>query len=163
MIFVDTSAWLALADSHDRDHTAARELGPAIARGRFGKQITTNYVLAETLTIVRRRLGLPTALRFAGTLEESQEVQVFWIEPVHHHEAVSLMGSHADKDWSLTDCTSFVVMRALGVTHAFAFDHDFVQAGFRIHPERAPGGESLHSGSNDESFESGRARGDSNP
>ena len=134
MIFVDTSAWLALADSHDRDHAAARALGPRLAGGQFGKQVTTNYVLTETLTILRRRLGLSTAVQFAGTVDRSREVQVCWIERVHHREAVSLMARHSDKAWSLTDCTSFVVMRALGIADAFAFDRDFAQAGFRLHP-----------------------------
>jgi predicted nucleic acid-binding protein len=134
MIFVDTSAWLALADAHDRDHPPAREFGTRLARGEFGKQITTNYVLTETVTMLRRRLGLAAALRFHSSLEESRAVQTFWIEPVHHREAIALMADHDDKQWSLTDCTSFVVMRGLGVADAFAFDRDYAQAGFQIHP-----------------------------
>jgi predicted nucleic acid-binding protein len=35
-----------------------------------------------------------------------------------------------DKDWSLTDCISFVVMEERGVTEALATDRDFIQAGF---------------------------------
>jgi predicted nucleic acid-binding protein len=134
MIFVDTSGWLALADAHDRDHARARALEPRIARGEFGKQVTTNYVLTETVTILRRRMGLPVAVRFARGLTSSDEVRIFWIEPVHHREAVQFMEAHADKTWSLTDCSSFVVMKGLGIENAFAFDHDFAQAGFRVYP-----------------------------
>jgi uncharacterized protein len=134
MIFVDTSAWLALADSHDRHHEEALEVQRRIVRGQFGQQITTNYVLVETVSIIRRRLGLPPAMSFASAVESGKEVGLFWVEPVHHREAMELMASHADKQWSLTDCASFVTMHSMGVQDAFTFDRDFVQAGFRAHP-----------------------------
>lgn len=134
MIFVDTSAWLALADSYDRDHAAAIQFQRRIVRGEFGKQVTTNYVLTETMTIVRRRLGLESALRFSTTVRGGKEVGLFWIEPVHHNDAIRLMAAHSDKNWSVTDCSSFVIMRSLGIADAFTFDHDFAQAGFSIYP-----------------------------
>jgi uncharacterized protein len=134
MIFVDTGAWLALADAHDRDHSAATEFQRRIAQGEIGKQVTTNYVLTETVTIVRGRLGLDTAVRLSNALRSGSEVGLFWVEPVHHHEAIEIMASHVDKTWSVTDCVSFVMMRALGVRDAFTFDRDFAQAGFAVHP-----------------------------
>ena len=134
MIFVDTSAWLALADRHDRDHIRTLEVGRRIARGQYGKQVTTNYVTTETLTLVRRRLGLAAAVSLAKTFAESDEIRVFWIEPVHHEEAVQLMAAHADKVWSLTDCASFVVMQALQIRQALALDDGFTQAGFSVVP-----------------------------
>jgi|SRR5271170_460060 predicted nucleic acid-binding protein len=134
MIFVDTSAWLALADSRDRDHSRAIELHRRIVRGEFGKQVTSNYVMTETLTIIRRRLGLPQALELAKAVRVGTQVGLFWIESVHHNEAIELMASHADKDWSLTDCSSFVLMRSLAVRDAFTFDRDFTQAGFVARP-----------------------------
>ena len=134
MIFVDTSAWLALADRHDRDHTRTLDASRRIARGEYGKQVTTNYVTIETLTLVRRRLGLPAALSLAKMFAESDEIRVFWIERVHHDEAVKIMATHADRLWSLTDCTSFVVMHALEIRQALALDDDFTQAGFSVLP-----------------------------
>ncbi|MCI4352600.1 MAG: PIN domain-containing protein [Thermoplasmata archaeon] len=134
MIFVDTSAWLALADSQDRDHSVAAEFQRRIARGEFGKQVTTNYVIAETITIVRRRLGLATAIKFSKAVRDGKEVGLFWIEPVHHHEAIDLMAAHTDKSWSVTDCSSFVIMRSLGIRDAFTFDGDFAQAGYSMRP-----------------------------
>jgi predicted nucleic acid-binding protein len=68
MIFVDAGAWLALADSHDRDHPEAPGLGRRLARGIFGKQVTANYVMTETITPLRRCLGLSTAVSFAKTI-----------------------------------------------------------------------------------------------
>lgn len=134
MIFVDTSAWLALADARDRGHLRAREVGQRIARGEFGKQVTTNYVLTETVTIIRRRLGLHAAVGFAKAVAQSDEVRVFWIEAVHHEDALQILAAHTDKLWSLTDCSSFVVMRALEISAAFSLDEDFAQAGFSVLP-----------------------------
>jgi predicted nucleic acid-binding protein len=134
MIFINTSAWLALADRHDRDHARVLEISRRIARGEFGKQVITNYVVSETLTLIRRRPGLPAAVSLAKTFATSAEVRLFWIEPVHHEEAVQLMAAHADKVWSVSDCTSFVVMRALGISNALARDDDFAQAGFSVLP-----------------------------
>lgn len=134
MIFVDSSAWIALADSNDRDHARVRDVARRISRGEFGKQVTTNYVLAETVTILRRRLGTATAASFARGIDSSHEIETFWLEKVHHLEAVGLMSEYEDKDWSLTDCTSFIVMRALEMKSAFALDQDFIQAGFTVFP-----------------------------
>jgi uncharacterized protein len=49
---------------------------------------------------------------------------------VFGYKAVALFAQHHDKDWSLCDCTSFVLMRERGITHALAADHHFDQAGF---------------------------------
>lgn len=46
-------------------------------------------------------------------------------------DAWSIYKSHADKQWSLTDCISFVAMRRVSITDALTFDHHFEQAGFR--------------------------------
>jgi predicted nucleic acid-binding protein len=134
MIFVDTSAWLGLADSNDRDHERALAFQRRIVRGEFGRQVTSNYVLNESVTLIRRRLGVGPATGLSKGISQGKEVEVFWIEPVHHLDAIELMSAHADKTWSVTDCASFVIMRSLGISDAFAFDHDFAQAGFNLYP-----------------------------
>ncbi len=71
---------------------------------------------------------------FAASVRQSCQLSAYWVERVHHDQAVALMSQHDDKEWSLTDCTSFVVMRALGAQWAFTFDSGFVQAGFDVLP-----------------------------
>jgi len=61
-------------------------------------------------------------------------VTVVWIDARHFADAIGDFERHQDKRWSFTDCTSFVAMRDLGITRAFAFDRNFEQAGF----ERLP-------------------------
>lgn len=132
MIFIDTSAWYALSDAHDKDHLAVRKLFGRIGSGEFGKAVTTNYVQAEALTLVRTELGLGLAEKLATGFESTKELRTIWIEPVHHAEALQLMFQRKDKEWSVVDCTSFVVMRALQIEVALSLDSDFAQAGFSL-------------------------------
>jgi uncharacterized protein len=132
MIFVDTSAWLALADASDRNHKSALAVSRRLGSGEHGKQVTTNYVMAETITLIRRRVGLSEALQLDEAIASGKAVQLMWIDSASHRAAVQLMSTSKDKDWSVTDCSSFIVMGALGIKNAFAYDADFSQAGFSV-------------------------------
>ena len=59
------------------------------------------------------------------------DVQVVRLTPALFDRAFALYSSRQDKDWGLSDCVSFIVMRDEGVTDALTFDQHFVQAGFR--------------------------------
>jgi predicted nucleic acid-binding protein len=91
-------------------------------------------VMVEIVTLVRRRLGLDTAISLAKTMAKSEEVRILWVERVHHDQALQVMVEMPGKNWSMTDCTSFIVMRALKFFTAFSFDADFLQAGFSVLP-----------------------------
>jgi len=71
-----------------------------------------------------------TASRFVRTVLGASSITLIWIDPEHFGAALDLFERHRDKRWSFTDCTSFVVMRDLGTTEAFAFDRNFEEAGF---------------------------------
>ncbi|MDE2046527.1 MAG: type II toxin-antitoxin system VapC family toxin [Thermoplasmata archaeon] len=134
MIFVDTSAWVALSDPSDENHREAVKANAELRRGSHGRLVTSSFVLDETFTILRDRVGLSRVRLLAERLLESPNVHVFWVEEPRFREALHLMFSHADKHWSVTDCTSFVAMRAMEIQQAFTFDRDFVQAGFHALP-----------------------------
>ncbi len=134
MIFVDTSAWLALADSADVHHTEAREFEQGLRRGAHEKLVTSDFVLDETITIVRDRAGLGKARALSRAILDSPNVHLMWVAEPQFRSALDLLFSHEDKRWSLTDCTSFVLMRAMELQGAFTFDPDFHQAGFSILP-----------------------------
>jgi len=134
MIFVDTSAWLAISDVRDGNHTRAREVQRDLVTGKAGRLITTDYILDETLTLMRKRTGLDGARRFLAGLETSRSVQVIWVGQEQFQSAKAAFLDQGTRSWSFTDCTSFVTMRELGITTAFAFDADFEQAGFEVRP-----------------------------
>jgi len=135
MIFVDTGAWYALESPDDRNHRPAAAFLRELSKGRLGAMVTTDFVLDETLTLLSMRFGVAAAIRFLAKIRESESVDVIWIGEQAFWEAAKLMEERPDKRWSFTDCTSFVAMRSLSVDQAFAFDDNFLQAGFKKLPE----------------------------
>src|SRR5439155_21168973 len=93
----------------------------------------------ETLALTRLRLGLRTASQWWDQIEGSRRVLWEWVNPTRAEKARSWFFRWKDKDFSFTDCTSFVVMRELGQRRALTTDHDFSQAGFEMFPLACPG------------------------
>ena len=134
MIFVDTSAWYALEVEDDINHEKARKFLSEIASGKHGVAVTTDYVLDETLTLLRSKKGLPAALSFIDKVRKSNSVRTFWVSESIFEKALGIFKKTSDSLWSFTDCTSFALMRDLSIIEAFTFDNHFIQAGFQILP-----------------------------
>jgi predicted nucleic acid-binding protein len=132
-LFGDTAGWMACADEADAAHRAAVK-----ARDQWLEQggvfITTDYVADETLTLVRLRLGLSAAEDWWRQVDGSSRIRWETITPARAEKARSLFFRFHDKDFSFTDCTSFVVMRELKLRDAFTTDHHFAQMGFVLKP-----------------------------
>jgi predicted nucleic acid-binding protein len=132
-LFVDTAGWVACADEADPAHrkaVAARD-GWLEAGGLF---VTTDYVADETLTLVRLRLGVEAAESWWQQVDGSQRLQWEFISLARADKARGWFFRYRDKDFSFTDCTSFVVMRELKLREALTTDHHFAQAGFSRKP-----------------------------
>ena len=134
MILVDTGAWYALTDPQDRHHGHAVAMFGRLTRGEHGRMVTTDYILDETYTLLRMRLGIEPVKRLHALLGQSSSVQVVRVSDNDFERSVDLMIAHGDKRWSLTDCTSFVLMQELEIGDAFTFDRNFAEAGFRVVP-----------------------------
>lgn len=134
MIFVDSSAWLAMTDVRDGNHSTAIEFHADLVKGRAGRLLTSDYVMVETLTLIRRRAGAETVRGFAQGVQASSSLQQIWVTPAHYRVALEMFLDQGTKSWSFTDCTSFAIMRELGVRQAFTFDTDFREAGFELRP-----------------------------
>jgi predicted nucleic acid-binding protein len=94
--------------------------------------ITTNYVLLELVALFASPLRLPRQ-RSVATIEAirtARWVEVLHIDPTLHEEAWSLLRQRQDKEWSLVDCASFVVMTHRGIGEALTTDRHFEQASF---------------------------------
>jgi hypothetical protein len=125
--FVDTYYFLALVNSSDKDHVAAVER----SRGRVGQLMTTTWVLvefADALSAVDSRIR---AARFIRGFEAEAFVEVVPPTREQFQQALGRYEQRPDKDWSLTDCISFLLMEERGITEALTADHHFEQAGFR--------------------------------
>lgn len=125
MIFVDTGAWYAAFVESDPNHASAARWRHA-NRDRF---ITTDYIVDETLTLLRARNQYDIALRFGHLAFNGLLTDVHFLSLDEILEGWRVFQRFSDKEWSFTDCTSRVVMERLGVTTAFAFDHHFRQFG----------------------------------
>lgn len=126
MTFVDTSGWFASLVPSDPDHPrAARWLG-----SYPGRLITTDYVIDETLTLLRSRGQPVLALDWgAAVFGPNSPAVVHYLTPAEVAAAWGVFSRFADKDWSFTDCASKVVIDALGVPQAFSLDRHFRQFG----------------------------------
>jgi predicted nucleic acid-binding protein len=131
---VDTSAWYALEIEDDVNHEAACKFLSKIALGKHGICVTTDYVLDETLTLLRSRRSLSSALVFVDKIKKSRSVRVFWVDEGLFEKALNVFQGSDCKSWSFTDCASFALMKDLLIGDAFTFDGHFREAGFQALP-----------------------------
>jgi len=132
-VFVDTGGWMACADRSDPAHvacTAARDA--TLEAGRL--LITTDFVVDETLTLIRFRLGLAAASAWWQQIDGSARLRWERIETERFERARQLFFQLRDKDLSFTDCTSIAVMRELRLKAVITTDGHFRQVGFEVLP-----------------------------
>ena len=96
--------------------------------------MTTNFVFAETMSLLTKRLGKEIAIRFGKGVRETPRVQIEEASQRVQDAAWSLFSSRTDKSYDLIDCTSFSLMQSIGIDEAFGFDRHFVQHGFSLIP-----------------------------
>ncbi len=129
-VFVDSSAWYALADTSDEWHQRARGIYPLLLKD--GRLITTNLVLAETYTLIRYALGWSNAITFLDRVKSSPRIEVARADGELEDVALAILRQYRDHRFSYTDGVSFAVMKALSLDEAFTFDGHFATAGFRM-------------------------------
>lgn len=126
MRFVDTSFWVALRFARDERHPAARRVwedGP-------GPLVTTDLVLGETWTFLRRRAGHRRALETIDAANRLSTLTIRHVDDDLAAEAWRWLRRHDERAYSFVDATSYALMRRLRVREALAFDGDFAAAGF---------------------------------
>jgi len=132
-LFVDTAGWMACADAVDPAHERSRAArDTALEQGIV--LVTTDYIVDETLTLIRKRIGLRAAEKWWQQIEASSRLRWEWIGVPRAEKARGLFFRHRDKEYSFTDCTSFVVMRELKISQALTTDDHFRQMGFQVLP-----------------------------
>jgi uncharacterized protein len=127
-VFADTFYFLAWNNAKDRAHEWACEY----ARQRDIGLVTTAWVLTE---VANALCGINTRLSVRTLLEPLKRNPNHTIVPPDSdlfHQGLSLYYSRPDKEWSLTDCISFLVMEDRKIREALTGDRHFAQAGFEI-------------------------------
>ena len=126
MRFVDTSFWVALRFARDGRHQDARRLWEAGPGGL----ITTDAVVGETWTFLRRRAGHRRAVEFIDAVTRSTSLTIRHVDEDLIAEAWRWLRRHDERDYSFVDASSFALMRRMRLRAALAFDGDFAAAGF---------------------------------
>jgi len=129
-LFLDASYAIALASRTDAYHDRAVALATALQLQRT-TLVTTRAVLMEIGNALGKPRHRAAACALLGALERDDQVVIVPAGDQLYAEAFALYAERQDKEWGLTDCMSFVVMRARGLTEALTADVHFRQAGFR--------------------------------
>lgn len=128
--FADTSYWIALLNPRDELHGRAVA---AAQRCAHDEMVTSEMVLVELLNGFsdrgpRLRVAVSKAVK---TLCSNPSVTVIPQSGDQFQRALSRYEERSDKDWSLTDCASFLIMEGEGIDAALTHDQHFAQAGFQ--------------------------------
>jgi predicted nucleic acid-binding protein len=129
IVFLDTGYILVLELKHDQHHIAAQQHWEHV-RTALPQIVTTTYVFDEVVTYLNSRGYHAKAVQVGNNLLRSPSVQMVHVEETLFQEAWTHFQRYQDKQFSLTDCISFVVMQQRSITNAFTFDNHFTQAGF---------------------------------
>jgi len=136
MILVDSGFLLAFAQPTDALHRRA----VAWARSLSEPLLTTEYVLCETVNNLSKRADRPRAHRIVEMISGDPNYTLVPASPELFAAGLRLHRERPDKEWSLTDCVSFHLMRERELTRALAYDIHFEQAGFEALLRRDPPG-----------------------
>ncbi len=131
MIFVDTSAWVALFVREDDFHRDAAEFYAALRKAAV--PLLSSYdVFGETLTVIRGRAGLDQAIEFGDAFLKSAILLREEADSGVRRDAWELFRQYRDKPLSFTDCTSFAILKRRSLRHVFSYDSDFRRLGFTV-------------------------------
>jgi len=131
-VFIDTAGWASFFVESEPRH----ELAGALIRSirNYGRPaITTNYVLAELSALLISPLHVfhSRRLEFVDRIRRAPWIEVVHIDVDLDERSWAFMAQHQDKDYSLVDCSSFLVMDDRGISAAITTDRHFEQAGFQ--------------------------------
>jgi predicted nucleic acid-binding protein len=129
-LFADTAFWIALFRYRDQYHREARAWQDYLVRSG-AILVTTEAVCWEWMNAMSGAATLGVAAHGYERIRLDPRIEVVPCSGEMSAEALRLFTDRSDKDWSLTDCLSFVVMGRRNVSDALTADRHFEQAGFR--------------------------------
>ena len=127
-VFLDTGFAIALLSPRDQYHATAMHLAAHI-RQQGTKVITSDAVLLEIGAALAKLAYRPAAIKLINGLRADTNVEIIPLDSRLFETAYRLFRERPDKEWSLTDCASFVIMQERRISQALAADEHFKQAG----------------------------------
>lgn len=128
-VLVDTAAWIALVNTRDELHSRAEQTMADLRRQNVAL-ITTEFVLLEVSNALCTSAWREKGVKLIDGLRSLTDLQIVAADTTLLAEGWQLYCSRPDKEWSLTDCTSMIVLQKGHIEQVFTSDHHFEQAGF---------------------------------
>ena len=126
-VFADTHFFIALLNARDEAHARAMRVGS----GPRLHLVTTRWVLAEVADAMAAQAYRTRAAKFLALAKANPWLTILNATDALFEQGCELYAQRSDKDWSLTDCISFIAMANEGLTEALTGDRHFEQAGFK--------------------------------
>jgi len=126
LVFADAFYFIARFNRSDQHHVKAVRF----VRSADWQLLTSEWVLMEVADGLANSEVRPRVREIIGDLRRSSSCEVVPVSSQVFNRALDLYHERPDKEWTLTDCTSFLIMRERGITEALTGDHHFEQAGF---------------------------------
>lgn len=136
-VFLDTAYAIALTSASDEFHLRAVALAEELEASAT-RLITTWAVLLEIGNALSRVQYRHAAIQLLTSLCTDPSVEILPLSDRLLEQALQLYSARQDKEWSLTDCISFVVMQERDMPYALTTDEHFQQAGFRALCAKSP-------------------------
>lgn len=127
IVFADAGYWIALANPRDTFHGRARDVSASL--GKF-RMVTSELVLAEMLAALAAPATRGIAAEVVQRVMADPNTEVVPQTGLQFRAALTLYRERPDKNWSLVDCASFLIMQEKGIHEALAHDHHFEQANY---------------------------------
>ena len=131
MIYVDTSAFLAVVHSSDDHHEQAFQTWQKLIEENE-RLMCNNYVLVESIALIQHRVGIEALAILHNEIIPYMEVE--WLDESLHNAVVNIALNTKRRKLSLVDLSSFDTMRRYKINAAFTFDNHFREQGFDVIP-----------------------------
>ncbi|MDQ1327316.1 MAG: uncharacterized protein QG641_596 [Candidatus Poribacteria bacterium] len=135
-IFLDTSFLFAYYNADDEDHELALDLIKDMVNNKVDI-IISDYIFDELITLLLYRISKAKAIEICNRLIneiKSRNIELKYVDNEIFMEALKIFIRFSDKEWSFTDCTSYVIIKNAKITKAVSFDEHFRQFGIEILP-----------------------------
>lgn len=124
-VFADTSFYIALVNPADENHDQAIRLSQ-----EWRRSVTSEFVLLEVGNALSKVRSRGKFVAFLKALRANPNARIVPVSKELLDAGFEFYSQRMDKDWSLTDCISFIIMDRRGLRDALTADHHFEQAGF---------------------------------
>lgn len=131
-LFADTSFLIAVYNEKDRNHLQAKQLFDETSNTSL--YVISDYIFDEVLAVALVRAGKDLSSQTGKKILTDERIHMAKADDEIFEKAWFIYQMFEDKNWSFTDCTSYVLMKNLSIGTGLSFDEHFKQFGFKTLP-----------------------------